>query len=396
MDRMMNRGSPIPPDAFEDKFGQRGIPAPVNTRWNSTLRQVKAVLLFSHQELCNVVQGTSHNELVFSVREWNMMKELCDVLQPFAEATDLTQGENIVTVSSVLPSVLSLNHHLEKLKQQVRFLGSMIHSLQCSLKKRFLGIFVNVKMLSAAPGEELPFADPLYIRAAVLDPAFSMMWLQHDVLVTDDIKNDISDMVKVTHMRRRTATCDAGKLAFNMSAKKRKIDTECRVFNKTWTGLLIIYLQKSKMLELLSCKLEFRWLAGGKFLQNWPTYIEAMMADVTAACSSGAIAFARVCLKPASTLFELCPTTQRNISHKGAQKDVNNIKSCLKVLNECGDNVPRFVSHYLDELPPVTFTNMDVCGLLRKVEQLHTEVSSVKHALHLQTEISELPLSWLM
>ena len=161
------------------------------------------------------------------------------------------------------------------------------------------------------------------------------------------------------------------------------------------------------------------------------------MADVTAECSSGAIAFPRVRLKPEvyktfdgktivedellhflamkirtlsqdeivllaansfdsewietskKTLFELCPSTQRNISHKGAQKDVNNIKSCLKVLNECGDNVPRFVSHYLDELPPVTFTNMDVCGLLRKVGQLHTEVSSVKHALHLQTEISE-------
>lgn len=116
------------------------------------------------------------------------MKELCDVLQPFAEATDLT-------VSSVLTCVLSLNHHLEKVKQQVRFLGSMIYSLQCSLKKRFRGIFVNVKMVSAAP-EELPFADPLYIRSAVLDPAFSMMWLQHDVLVTDDIKNDIVDMVK--------------------------------------------------------------------------------------------------------------------------------------------------------------------------------------------------------
>ena len=51
-------------------------------------------------------------------------------------------------------------------------------------------------MLSAVPGEELPFADPLYIRAAALDPAFYMMWLQLNVLVTDDIKNDIADMVK--------------------------------------------------------------------------------------------------------------------------------------------------------------------------------------------------------
>ncbi|XP_060774009.1 uncharacterized protein LOC132884202 [Neoarius graeffei] len=124
------------------------------------------------------------------------MKELCDVLQPFAEATDLTQGEKIVTVSSVLPCVLSLNHHLEKLRPQARFLGSMIHSLQSSLKERFRGIFVNVKMLSAASGEELPFADPVYIRSAVMDPAFSMSWLQHDVLVTDDIKNNIVDMVK--------------------------------------------------------------------------------------------------------------------------------------------------------------------------------------------------------
>ncbi|KAG8006701.1 Protein TANC2, partial [Nibea albiflora] len=72
----------------------------------------------------------------------------------------------------------------------------MIHSLQSSLKKRFRGIFVNVKMLSAASGEELPFADPVYIRSAILDPAFSMMWLQHDVLVTDDVKNDIVDKVK--------------------------------------------------------------------------------------------------------------------------------------------------------------------------------------------------------
>ena len=44
-------------------------------------------------------------------------------------------------------------------------------------------------------------------------------------------------------------------------------------------------------------------------------------------------------------LFEICPTTQRCISHKGPQKDANNIKACLKVLNECGENIPRFVSH---------------------------------------------------
>ncbi|MEQ2170352.1 hypothetical protein GOODEAATRI_034660 [Goodea atripinnis] len=36
----------------------------------------------------------------------------------------------------------------------------------------------------------------------------------------------------------------------------------------------------------------------------------------------------------------------------------NNVKVCLKVLNECRDDVSRFMSHYLDELLPVTFTNI--------------------------------------
>ncbi|KAI9534214.1 hypothetical protein NQZ68_014510 [Dissostichus eleginoides] len=75
------------------------------------------------------------------------------------------------------------------------------------------------------------------------------------------------------------------------------------------------------------------------------------------------------------TLFELCPETkQRCVTFKGNQKDANNIKSCLKKLNECGENIPRFVSHYLDELPPVTFNNLDVSNLLSKMERLHSEL----------------------
>ncbi len=82
-------------------------------------------------------------------------------------------------------------------------------------------------------------------------------------------------------------------------------------------------------------------------------------------------------------LLDFCTSTQRNVSHKGSQKDVNNIKSCLKVMNECGENVPRFVSHYLDELPPVTFSNMDVSCLLGKIEQLSSEVCAMKRVMQL-------------
>ena len=38
--------------------------------------------------MCRADFGT----VVFTTREWNQLKELCDILEPFREATDLTQG----------------------------------------------------------------------------------------------------------------------------------------------------------------------------------------------------------------------------------------------------------------------------------------------------------------
>ncbi|KAF4097102.1 hypothetical protein G5714_021110 [Onychostoma macrolepis] len=80
----------------------------------------------------------------------------------------------------------------------------------------------------------------------------------------------------------------------------------------------------------------------------------------------------------------MCTTTIRSIKHKGPQKDINNIKDFLKVLNECGEKIPRFV--YLDELPPVGFGNMDASALLSRVEMLSREVSSLREALEAQRE----------
>uniref|UniRef100_A0A4W5K373 HAT C-terminal dimerisation domain-containing protein n=1 Tax=Hucho hucho TaxID=62062 RepID=A0A4W5K373_9TELE len=142
-------------EVFEAEFGERGIPAAVNTRWNSTLRQVKAVIQCDHLKLSHVLEKSGHNELLFTVREWNKLNELVDILKPFGEATDMTQGEKIVTISSVVPSVLSLNHHLEQRKPQVHFLSD---------------------------GVTAPFSDPVYLKAAALDPAFSLMWVEHHVL----------------------------------------------------------------------------------------------------------------------------------------------------------------------------------------------------------------------
>ncbi|XP_061880235.1 zinc finger BED domain-containing protein 4-like [Entelurus aequoreus] len=184
-------------DVFDAEFGeQKGIPAAVNTRWNSTLRQAKAVLQCNHVRLCAVLEKARHRELSFTAREWNLLKDLVDILKPFGEATDLTQGEKVITISAVVPSILSLNHHLEKLKPQVCFLSGLVRSLQTSLNKRFLGIFINVKMARTQDGITAPFSDPVYLKAAVLDPAFSLLWVEPHVLVSRDVKAEVAQQVK--------------------------------------------------------------------------------------------------------------------------------------------------------------------------------------------------------
>ncbi|CAM4490674.1 unnamed protein product [Leuciscus chuanchicus] len=44
-------------------------------------------------------------------------------------------------------------------------------------------------------GPLLPFSDPLYLKAALLDPSFGTMWLTH-VLVPENTKEAVSAMIK--------------------------------------------------------------------------------------------------------------------------------------------------------------------------------------------------------
>lgn len=102
-----------------------------------------------------------------------------------------------MTISAVVPCVLSLNHHLENLKARVHYLGGLVRSLQGSLKRRFRGIFVNVRMEDdQSDGGTLLFSDPLYLKAAVLDPSFGSMWLNHDVLAPKNEKESVFAVIK--------------------------------------------------------------------------------------------------------------------------------------------------------------------------------------------------------
>lgn len=184
-------------EAFEAEYGaNRSIPSAVSTRWNTTLRLVEAVTDLDPQSLNSLLEAQGHKGMCLSAREWSQLKELVDILAPFLQATDLTQGEKVVTVSAALPCVLSLNSHLIHMLNASRHLVGLVKALQMSLQRRFQGMFANVRMdETAQPSVELPFGDMVYMLSALLDPSFCLFWLEQDVLTPDEVKSKVKEMM---------------------------------------------------------------------------------------------------------------------------------------------------------------------------------------------------------
>lgn len=167
-------------DKFEVMFGAgKTVPAANTTRWNSTFKQVQALTALDHKALTEMCSKDYEN-VVFSAREWNQLKELSAILAPFSEATDLTEGEKSVTISMVVPTVLDLNTHLLKMEETRTQCRPLVRALRESLMKRFSGIFVKTNMAMESVREE-PFNHNVYFLATMLDPQFGLSWVDLDV-----------------------------------------------------------------------------------------------------------------------------------------------------------------------------------------------------------------------
>ena len=105
-----------------------------------------------------------------------------DVLDPFFEATQLTEGERTVTISFALPSVLSLIKQLQDMidKQQLKFCSSLCNGLLKSLRTRFSGMLTRMQM-NAQPDVDvnsMPYGSDIYIIAAHFDTRFKFQWVE--------------------------------------------------------------------------------------------------------------------------------------------------------------------------------------------------------------------------
>ena len=52
------------------------------------MKSILKLRLSSLSEVC----GKEFKEAVFTIREWNLLQEMKDILAPFAEATEMTEG----------------------------------------------------------------------------------------------------------------------------------------------------------------------------------------------------------------------------------------------------------------------------------------------------------------
>lgn len=109
-----------------------------------------------------MLEEEEHKEVIFSLIVWKLLKELGDFIQPFAETTDITQAQKLSQSVQWFLAFFPRHHHLEMQKPHVSYLTDLVQSLQPSLNRRFLRIFINVKMA--------PFSDHVHLQAAVIHP----------------------------------------------------------------------------------------------------------------------------------------------------------------------------------------------------------------------------------
>ena len=172
--------------AYEAALGSgKIVPSSNETRWNSTLRQLQCIANLDQPTLNALLRDTNHENLILTVKDSSLLQELVQILTPFAEATDLTQGQKMVTISCVVPILLSLNNLLELAVQNTSVYTSFIQSLLASLRGRFSSIYSLLGFMplsSSIRSKSTSFSSTsncnLFLMAAAMDPAFAFHWLQ--------------------------------------------------------------------------------------------------------------------------------------------------------------------------------------------------------------------------
>ena len=93
-----------------------------------------------------------------SAYDWNVLRDIVEILTPFEEATDSVQVDHVPSAGYVLPCIKGLSHHLKGMVS--KYHSALVNGLKSSLERR------------------MPYyeGNETYILAAMLDPRFKLRW----------------------------------------------------------------------------------------------------------------------------------------------------------------------------------------------------------------------------
>ena len=98
------------------------------TRWNSEVTSIKSILRVPEDKL-----RSRDSAPQLSAYDRKILQDMVTILQHFQEATNLVQGENVVTASVAIPCIHGLRQSLESLSTTCN--SRMLLALQTSLEK---------------------------------------------------------------------------------------------------------------------------------------------------------------------------------------------------------------------------------------------------------------------
>jgi hypothetical protein len=145
------------------------------TRWNSEYLLIKSIVEIGKKTMDEITNAIDDDKLHLSNNDFLILQEAVEILEPFAEITLRIQSESAVNVSLVVPSIVHLIDHLNKIKPHLHFLKKLSTQLDQSIEKRFSGIVK--RLLQKTIFDEDPFSDPVYFVSTILDPQFKFFWL---------------------------------------------------------------------------------------------------------------------------------------------------------------------------------------------------------------------------
>lgn len=170
--------------AFENQFGiGHSLPKANDTRWNSTFRHLKAIAELDQILLAALLREQNQTQLMLSPKDLAILQELIEILLPFAEATDLTQGDTYPTIGCIVPSIIGLDSCLLEAMSKTVHHAAFVRALHESLRRRFLGLFKTLLILPGNLSEHLKpqheqFGAMIYLMASLLDPSYGLLWLE--------------------------------------------------------------------------------------------------------------------------------------------------------------------------------------------------------------------------